>query len=187
MDKYCAFLRGVNVNGKTMKMEDARSAFEMAGMTDVVSVLASGNIVFSAADIAEAAERPQDTLRKLLEQALSARFGSQVSLFVKNADEVADMLSSSPFAEDPDSQVYVFICEPGFERILLDEFGKIVPAGKEFAEISGGFFYWQCAKGMTLDSGFSKILGRKNMKEKFTSRNLNTIAKVSAKMSMAHE
>jgi hypothetical protein len=59
---------------------------------------------------------------------------------------------------------------------------KIEPAEKETAQISNGLFYWQCRKGTTLDSGFSKILGRKNMKDKFTSRNLGTIAKIAAKM-----
>ena len=52
----------------------------------------------------------------------------------------------------------------------------------EAAEVSGGYFYGQCRKGATLDSGFSKILGRKSMKDKFTSRNISTIAKVAAKM-----
>jgi hypothetical protein len=33
-----------------------------------------------------------------------------------------------------------------------------------------------------VDSGFSKILERKNMKDKFTSRNIGTMAKVAAKM-----
>jgi uncharacterized protein (DUF1697 family) len=37
-------------------------------------------------------------------------------------------------------------------------------------------------KGATLDSGFSKILGSKSMKDKFTSRNIQTVARVAAKM-----
>jgi len=176
MKKYCAFLRGVNVNGKAMKMEDARGVFEKAGMTDVATVLASGNIVFRT-------DKPRGALRELLELALAGHYKAPVNLFVKSSDEVAAMLASAPFAEDADSHVYVFVCEPGFEKALLAEYEKIIPAENESAAVCGGFFYWQCAKGMTLDSGFSKILGRKDLKEKFTSRNINTIVKVSAKMS----
>ncbi len=45
--KYCAFLRGVNVKGTHMKMAEVCQVIENAGMEDVVSVLASGNIIFS--------------------------------------------------------------------------------------------------------------------------------------------
>ena len=48
MEKYCAFLRGVNVNGTSMKMVDACNVFEVAGMKDISSVLATGNIIFSS-------------------------------------------------------------------------------------------------------------------------------------------
>ena len=46
--KYCAFLRGVNVKGTNMKMADVCQIFEAAGMQEVTSVLASGNLIFSS-------------------------------------------------------------------------------------------------------------------------------------------
>jgi uncharacterized protein (DUF1697 family) len=46
--KYCAFLRGVNVKGTNMKMAEVCQVFKDAGMKDVASILASGNIVFSS-------------------------------------------------------------------------------------------------------------------------------------------
>ena len=60
---YCAFLRGVNVNGRTMKMADVCDVFCEAGMTDVTPVLASGNIIFHS-DCAQA------DLRIVLESAI---------------------------------------------------------------------------------------------------------------------
>ena len=45
MKKFCAFLRGVNVKGTNMKMADVCKVFSDAGMQDVSSVLASGNII----------------------------------------------------------------------------------------------------------------------------------------------
>ena len=176
MKTYCAFLRGVNVNGKTMKMAEACKALTDAGFTNVVSVLASGNLIFQS-------DKPQSELSGILEQALSEYYSDKVSLFVKSTDEVSAILSAVPFFEDSELHIYAFICDPGFENILLDAFGKIVPCDQEAAAVSNGLFYWQCRKGATLDSGFSKILGRKNMKDKFTSRNIRTISKISAKMS----
>lgn len=62
---YCAFLRGINVNGRTMKMADVCDVFRSAGMTDVMSVLASGNIIFHS-------DCSQADLRRILESAMTA-------------------------------------------------------------------------------------------------------------------
>ena len=175
MKTCCAFLRGVNVNGKAMKMAEACEVLTKAGLTGVISVLASGNIIFQS-------NIPQSELKGFVEQVLSSHYNDNVHLFVKRSDEVAAMVDATSFAKDAELHIYVFICEPGFEGVLLQEFGKITPSGKEAAEIKNGLFYWQCRKGATLDSGFSKILGRRDMKEKFTSRNIGSIAKVAAKM-----
>ncbi|WP_435525892.1 hypothetical protein [Chryseobacterium indoltheticum] len=41
-------------------------------------------------------------------------------------------------------------------------------------EIVNNIFYWQVSKGNTLDSNFGKVLGKKSLKDQFTSRNINT-------------
>ena len=49
MKKYVALLRGINIGGKNkIKMSELKSAFEMAGLTEVRTVLNSGNIIFSS-------------------------------------------------------------------------------------------------------------------------------------------
>ncbi|MDR1015448.1 MAG: DUF1697 domain-containing protein [Coriobacteriales bacterium] len=175
MATYCAFLRGVNIGGKTMRMAEACDALQAAGLTGAVPVLATGNLVFES-------DMPQGELRGSLEQALSERFGDTVSLFVKSAEEVVSMLASAPFEENAELHTYALICEPGFEATLRDEFDKVTPSEGEAAKVSNGVFYWQCRKGATLDSGFSGVLGRKSMRDKFTSRNIRTVAKIAARM-----
>jgi len=177
MKTYCAFLRGVNVNGKTMKMAEACDVLKQAGLKDVVSVLASGNLIFRS-------DRPQSELRGFLERALSEHYGDDVHLFVKSSDEVSAILTSVPYDEDPGLHIYTFICETGFEDVLLKEFLRITPSERESADVQSGIFYWRCRKGATLDSGFSKILSRKDMKDKLTSRNISTLAKIAAKMNI---
>jgi uncharacterized protein (DUF1697 family) len=174
---YCAFLRGVNVNGKTMKMAETCDVLKQAGFVGVLSVLASGNLIFQS-------DRPQSELRGLLESSLSEHYNDDVHLFIKSSDEVSALLAATPYNEDSELHIYTFICEAGFEDVLFKEYMKITPSDKESAEIKNGLFYWRCRKGATLDSGFSKILSRKDMKEKFTSRNIGTIAKIAAKMNI---
>ena len=158
-----------------MKTAEVCEVLKSAGLAGVSSVLATGNVIFQS-DI------PQHVLRRFLEQTLSEYYKDNVNLFVKNADEVSALLSSAPFQDNLDFHIYTFICEPSFEDVLLNEFNSISPSDGEAASINNGLFYWRCRKGATLDSGFSKILGRKNMRDKFTSRNIATMAKVAAKM-----
>jgi len=174
-DALCAFLRGVNVNGRTMKMDEVCQVFRSESVQNVRSVLATGNILFESV-------LAKSDLRRNLEKRMADHYRMDISMIIKNKDEVEAILRNSPFPTDPDMHVYAFICENGFERILMDRFSTITPTVNEKAQISECQFYWQVSKGMTLDSGFSKILGEKQMKDQFTSRNINTIQKIFDKM-----
>lgn len=170
MPVMCAFLRGVNVNGRSMKMAEVCEVFSQK-VGHVQSVLAAGNILFET-------DREKDVLRDMLEQALSAHYASDVYLFVKTKEEIGRMAAGSPFAADERLHVYAFICEQGFENELLERFATIRPLSDERAAVSDGCFYWQVSKGQTLDSGFSKTLAEKRFRSRITSRNLNTIRKI---------
>ena len=156
-------------------MADVCDLFSQEPIKNVRSVLATGNILFES-DIAK------NDLRRDLENRMSEHYGTNISLIIKDKKEIGNILSSSPFPADPKMHVYAFICEEGFELTLMERFGMITPAVNEKAQISGGQFYWQVSKGSTLDSGFSKILGEKQMRDKFTSRNISTVQKIFDKM-----
>ena len=172
---FCAFLRGVNVKGTTMKMADVCAVFEKAGMENVSSVLASGNILFSSS-------RKASALKPLLEKALSAHFKYEAFLFVKAKMDLEALWREQPFKPHPDFHIYSFVGNSGVENELMEVFGKSEKVPGEQATIVAGNFYWQAPKGNTLGSEFGKILGRKNLKDAFTSRNINTIEKVLKKM-----
>ncbi len=173
--KYCAFLRGVNVKGTNMKMADVCQVFKDAGVTDVTSVLASGNIVFSSDQAAE-------QLKQLLEKSMSAYFSYEAFLFIRSADEVGLLKANIPFETDAGFHVYAFVGTEGVEKILMDEFSNATQVPGEKAEIVNAVFYWRVPKGNTLDSSFGKVLGKKNLKDKMTSRNINTFGKILKKM-----
>ena len=54
----------------------------------------------------------------------------------------------------------------------------LVFAKGEKAKIVNNIFYWQIPKGQTLLSDFGKVLGKKSLKDKLTSRNANTFEKI---------
>jgi uncharacterized protein (DUF1697 family) len=175
--RYCAFLRGVNVKGTTMKMAKVCTVFSDAGMSDVSSVLASGNIIFSSDDNPE-------ILKKILEKALSDYFDYEAFLFIKSDAEIIAILKNNSFDKNAELHHYAFVGNDGIEKILLTEFEKTSHDDSEKAQIVANNFYWQIAKGNTLNSEFGKILGRKNLRDQFTSRNINTFEKILNKISI---
>lgn len=169
--KYCAFLRGVNVNGTAMKMVEVCDVFKKAGMKDVSSVLATGNILFKS-------DEAPEILKQKLEKSLSEHFQYQAFLFLKNDEEVKRILENSPFVKDENLHIYSFICNAGDENLLMEEFLKANHQEQEEAQLINGNFYWKIPKGNTLNSEFGKILGKKSFKNILTSRNINTIEKI---------
>ena len=90
MTRYVAFLRGVNP--MNAKMPDLKRSFESAGFTDVKTVLASGNVVFSArAAIAAAIERKA-------EAAMAKELGHAFHTIVRPASALAQLLETDPYA-----------------------------------------------------------------------------------------
>lgn len=171
MEKYCAFLRGVNVNGTSMKMAEVSKVFSDAGMQDVSTVLATGNILFSS-------DLKTTEIKNTLEKALSEYFNYQAFLFLKTEKEISQIIEKNPFEKSAESHIYVFLGTENIENLLLEEFEKSKSPENEKGEIIGNTFYWQVPKGNTLDSTFGKILGKKALKDQLTSRNINTIEKI---------
>src|SRR6266516_4982441 len=89
MTRYAAFLRGVMPTNA--KMPEVKNAFEAAGFTDVQTLLASGNVVFTARAASEAA------LQQKIEAALLRRCGTAFLTFVRPVDELRELLASDPY------------------------------------------------------------------------------------------
>lgn len=154
-----------------MKMADVCKVFKDAEMTDVVSILASGNIVFSS-------DKNTQDLKVILEKAMSDYFSYEAFLFVKSQEETEVFWKSIPFEKNEELHIYGFVGIPGIEKVLMEEFQKAAQVENEKAEIVNDIFYWQVPKGNTLDSTFGKVLGKKSLKDQFTSRNVNTFEKI---------
>jgi uncharacterized protein (DUF1697 family) len=92
MTKYVAFLRGINVGGKRLiKMEDLRRVVESIGLKDVLTFIASGNVLF------ETSQTNRDALAKKIEKKLLTAFGHDVPVVLQTIDELKDLLRTGPF------------------------------------------------------------------------------------------
>ncbi len=173
--KYCAFLRGINVNGIRLKMTDICEIFEDAGMQKVSSVLNTGNILFTF-------DKNEVELKQILEEKLSHHFKYKAFLFLKNEEEIFQILTENPFEKEENLHIYIFITETGTGSVLAENFQNAQKGEDEKGLLIGDTFYWQVKKGNTLESDFGKILGKATLKQKITSRNLNTLEKVKMKI-----
>lgn len=173
--RYCAFLRGINVKGTSMKMVDVVNIFNEAGLNDVSSVLATGNILFSS-------DKSSLDLKLILEEKLEDKFHFKCFLFIKNKQEVDDILKHNPFQKHANFNIYCCIVEKEKDSMLIDEYLKYTTSQEEEVHLKEGIIYWKVKKGSTLNSVFGKILGLKKFKDLFTSRNMNTIEKISIKL-----
>jgi uncharacterized protein (DUF1697 family) len=84
-----ALLRAVNVGGRTVRMAELREACLEAGLGEVRTHLASGNLLLAAKPVG---------LEARLEALLAARFGLQVPVMVRTQGRWAAYLAGNPLA-----------------------------------------------------------------------------------------
>jgi len=91
--KYVAFLRGINVGKhRRITMAEVKQAFEDAGYENVATYVASGNVIF------DAAETDQKALTAAVETQLEAALGYHVDVILRSAKEIGGLVTANPFA-----------------------------------------------------------------------------------------
>ncbi|WP_432730790.1 DUF1697 domain-containing protein [Variovorax sp. W6] len=173
--RHVALLRGVNVNGITIKSADLKALFVELGFGAVRTVLASGNVLFDTAESDAAA------LRTRIEQALRKRFDYDAWIVLLTQKTVAAMAEGYPFERiDEERHPYIVF---GSDAAMLDEIMEkagAVDAATERLERGKGVLYWQCPRGESLDTPVAKLLGKARYKSGTTTRNLRTVEKLLA-------
>ncbi len=92
MDRYVAFLRGMNLGGRRIKNEELRRHFEEIGFEEVATFRASGNVTF-----ATARREAEGKLARRVEAELGERLGYEVPVFLRSVAEVAAIAAREPF------------------------------------------------------------------------------------------
>ena len=92
MARYAAFLRGINVGGHRITNAELGTACEAAGLEDVATFRASGNVIFSAED-----GQDPDAIVDRIESGLGETLGYGVPVFLRTAAEVTAIAAHQPF------------------------------------------------------------------------------------------
>ena len=176
MQKHIAFLRAINVGGRTVKMDHLREIFESMGFSNVETFIASGNVIF------EPKSKDANALVKLIEGTLEDLLGFEVSTFIRSDSELAEIAGYKPFSKpqmDSATALNVaFLSEP-----LDDKSKELLMALKSDIDdfhVHGREVYWLCLKKQS-ESKFSNNLLEKTLGMKSTIRGIKTIKKMADK------
>jgi len=177
MPRYVAFLRGINLGKRRIKMDRLRELFEGLGFNQVETFIASGNVLF------ESKVRNDQKLSQQIERHLAKSLGYDVDTFIRTQNEVVALAAIQPFTkadlEHPANTIHVGLLkeplDPGTIRKLVacrTEVDDFYAAGRDFC--------WLCR----IKSHESKVWSSPQMKAAAlppaTLRNLTTIRKIAA-------
>ncbi|WP_354699109.1 hypothetical protein DSM112329_04816 [Paraconexibacter sp. AEG42_29] len=167
-------LRGINVSTSTsVPMPELRSLLAGAGYADAATLLRSGNVVLSALE----GQTPEAVARDA-ERLIAERFGFDVAVVVRTAEELAAVAAQDPFdgaAHDGSRRVVAFLDgrpdADALAAVTAIDFGpeRIVAAGREL-------HLWY-PDGQAR-SPMAKELSRAKLGTVVTVRNWNTVQKL---------
>jgi uncharacterized protein (DUF1697 family) len=170
--RFVALLRGVNVGGITVKSAALAAMARDIGLDDVRTVLASGNLAFSANDDKRA-------LKARIEAALGDTFGYDAWIVLTTAEHLESVIDAYPF--DPERDGYHPYVLFGSDQTVLDEIAAAAAAldgAIEQVAPGDGVVYWECPRGSSTDTPFAKLVAKGKYRSTTTNRNLRTLRKL---------
>ena len=177
MHDYIAFLRGINLGRRRLKMDALGALFEQLKFKRVATFIASGNVLFADASADEAA------LRARIEHHLRESLGYDVEAFLRRPAEVRAIAQLRPFAasgfEAAAHTVFAALLQQPLAPALRR---RLVACGTpvDHLHVEGREIYWLCqirSSDSTLwTSPAVKALHLPSM----TMRNMNTLVRLQA-------
>jgi uncharacterized protein (DUF1697 family) len=162
-------LRGINLGpNKRIAMPELRTALTDAGFNDVRTYVQSGNVVLRTSVIA-------NKLGAQSEKLIAERFGFDVDVIVRTADELAEVVERNPLADVADNpkryQVSFLDGEPDPEAVA-----KIAAAAsptERLVSIGRELYAWH-PDGVGRSKMWTKLAGR-GLGVRATARNWTTV------------
>lgn len=175
MTLFIAFLRAINVGGRTVKMDYLRSLFEQVGYTGVETFIASGNVIFHSP--------AEDTraLEQQIEGHLQRELGYEVATFIRTPAELAGVATHQPF---PSAGIEANTLYIGFLQASPNDDAqqKLMALQTPLDElcVHGRELYWLCRKSIS-QSAVSGAKIERALGMPTTLRNGTTVRKLAEK------
>lgn len=180
MPRYIAFLRAINVGGRTITMERLRSLFEAMKFADVATFIASGNVIFTTE------ESDTVALEARIAAHLQDALGYPVATFLRTDAQVRAIAEYACFPqadrEDAASLNITLLAEP-LPAAAVDILNGFTTELDRF-HVHGTEIYWLCSvkisESTVFQSRFWKEFARQYPLEG-TMRTRNTLVRLAKK------
>jgi len=155
MPTFVAFLRAINVGGRTVRMEMLKRTFESLGFSNVQTFIASGNVVF------DTATTDAVKLTRTIERKLHDTLGYESAVFLRSAGELRALARYQPFPDDDDpsarTHVALLAAPPG--KAVERKLAALRNDSHDF-RVRGREVYWRRRSGVPFDDmPLEKVLG----------------------------
>ncbi|MFY9152269.1 MAG: DUF1697 domain-containing protein [Prolixibacteraceae bacterium] len=175
MQKYIAILRGINVGtGRKVLMTDLKDLCDKLGLVNVQTYIQSGNLIF---ELDEPESVP--SLENRLHLAFSEKFGFDIPVVVRTAQELVESISNSPFLKEQNAAIeklhLTFL-----KKTPIDE---LIEKIKEFDYSPDRFEIFRKDVFVFCENGYGKTritndFFEKKLKVPATTRNWKTVLKL---------
>lgn len=175
MPQFVAFLRGINLGKRRVKMDVLKAHFEEMGFTNVATFIASGNVIFSTT------ARSAAKLEVTIAQHLKKRLGYDVPTLLRTRDELTAIVAEAPlgelFTDSERASTQVTLLAAPLPPELAAAVTGIRTATDAFA-VRSRELYWRCATKLTESVIWQNPKLNPHTLPVGTTRNLNTLRQI---------
>jgi uncharacterized protein (DUF1697 family) len=175
MATYFAFLRGMNLGKRNVKMDELRALFAEVKLENVRSYIASGNIIF------DTKEKDEKKLTARIEKHLKDSLGYDVKVMLRSQAELAAVLKNNPFKNPPEgAKTYINFYDELPAKPAMKKFLEERSSETEVFKFQGRELYMLFHVGFSESQFFKNPKSEKQLGVLATNRNLNTPTKMLA-------
>ena len=162
MTAFVALLRAVNVGERQLIMRELKAIGEELELGSPKTFIASGNLLFTS-------DKSESELRSILERRIGEHMGADVSVMIRAAEEIAEVLRANPFPNEPGNKVYAIFLNDRPPAGAIEQAKNVTD---ERMALGRREIYVAYPDGM----GTSKL--KLPAAAKGTARNMNTVARL---------
>lgn len=170
------FLRGVNVNGITIRSAPLKAALRaIDGVESASTILASGNVlVRTSLDRTELTQAAQSALRET--------FGYDAWVVVMPRERVEALVAECPYpGDDETTHAYITVSsDPASLDAIEADAAALGEAGSAMTRLAPDALAWQCPAGESTRAPIARLFAKARHKSSTTTRNLRTMERLLA-------
>lgn len=139
MQRYVAFLRGMNLGKRRLAMSELKALFEKLDFAEVETFIASGNVLFSSP------KKKTSQLEAQIAAHLEKSLGYRVDTFIRTTAEVAAIGKGKVFRDEgkPGVTVHVGFLHEKLPAEVARELAAVRTAEDSF-RVADREYYWLC-------------------------------------------